>query len=69
MIGKPANGRKRLKILSHLAEKGKYWQSKEEKRTGKSGRNWRELEVVYLLISRLRKEDDDMQCQWFPCDN
>jgi len=63
MIGKQAGGRKILSILSDLTEKGKYVALKEELEAGMSGRNWRELEVIYLLLrDYLKKKERKKEC-------
>jgi len=56
MIGKQAGGRKILSVLSDLTEKGVA--PKEELETGMSGRNWRELEVIYLLLRDYLKKKE-----------
>jgi len=35
------------------------WYSKEQLKRGKSGRNWKELEVIPLLRSRLLEEEEE----------
>jgi len=38
------------------------WHSKEQLKTGKSGRSWKELEVILLLLSRLLEDEES---DWF----
>jgi len=54
IIGKPARGRRRLNVVSDFAEKRKYVTLKSRVKDGREvAESWRELEVIYLLLSRL----------------
>jgi len=45
IIGKPARGRRRFGELGYLIKES-MWNSKEEPKTGKDERNWRQLKVM-----------------------
>ena len=44
------------------------WYSKEQLKRGKSGRNWKELEVIPLLRSRLLEEEEEDWLVWVVLD-
>jgi len=55
LVNQPKEG----KVWTHLViylKKEITWHSKEELTTEKSGKNWRQLEVIHLLLSRLLRE-------------
>ena len=57
MTEKARRSRKRMHLLSDRM-KGSMWHSKEQLKTGKSGRNCQQLEVIHLLLSRLLEEEE-----------